>query len=114
MYTSSVLNGFAWFCVLCAFVAIAILKSKWPVDKEFCYDIMDGYELAIFHVKEARHFQKDLIFAKRLTPELAYKLERLLDDMGSDFNKMRGIHPQPLIMDSLLETIDSLRLLQKK
>jgi len=33
--------------------------------------------------------------------------------MGNDFNKIRGVHPQPLIMDSLLETIDSLRLLQK-
>lgn len=44
---------------------------------------------------------------------MAYKLERLLDDMGSDFNKIRGVQPQPLIMDSLLETIDSLRLLQK-
>ena len=72
---------------------------------------MDGSELAIFHVKEARRFQKDLIFAKRLTPELAYKLERLLDDMGNDFNKIRGQQLQPLIMDSLLETIDSLRLL---
>jgi hypothetical protein len=90
MYTSSVLNGFGWFLVLCIFVMLFILKTKWPVDKEFCYDIMDGSELAIFHVKEARLFQKDLIFAKRLTPELAYKLERLLDDMGNDFNKIRG------------------------
>jgi hypothetical protein len=90
MYTSSVLNGFGWFLVLCIFVMLFILKTHWPVDKEFCYDIMDGSELSIFHVKEARRFQKELIHAKRLTPELAYKLERLLDDMGNDFNKIRG------------------------
>jgi len=56
MYTSSVLNGFGWFLVMCIFIMLLILKSKWPVDKEFCYDIMDGSELAIFHVKEARGF----------------------------------------------------------
>jgi len=56
MYTSSVLNGFGWFLVLCIFVMLFILKTQWPVYKEFCYDIMDGSELAIFHVKEARNF----------------------------------------------------------
>ena len=56
MYTSSVLNGFGWFLVMAVFIMLIILKAKWPIDKQFCYDIMDGSELAIFHVKEARSF----------------------------------------------------------
>lgn len=56
MMTSCVLNGFVWFLVLCAIISMSILKTKWPVHREFCYDIMDGSELAIFHVKSARYF----------------------------------------------------------
>ena len=39
-------------------------------------------------------------------------METILENLSMQFNNFRG--KQPLIMDSLLETIDSLRLLQKK
>jgi len=39
-------------------------------------------------------------------------MEQLIENLTMQFNKFRGT--QPLIMDSLLETIDSLRLLQRK
>ena len=37
------------------------------------------------------------------------KMEQLIENLTMQFNNFRGT--QPLIMDSLLETIDSLRLL---
>lgn len=39
-------------------------------------------------------------------------MEQLIENLTMQFNNFRGT--QPLIMDSLLETIDSLRLLQRK
>ena len=40
------------------------------------------------------------------------KLENVLEDLNAQFNSFRGT--QPLVMDSLLEMIDSLRMMQKK
>ena len=42
----------------------------------------------------------------------AIRMEQLIENLTMQFNNFRGT--QPLIMDSLLETIDSLRLLQRK
>jgi len=40
------------------------------------------------------------------------RLTALIQDLSIQFNNFRG--KQPFIMDSILETIDNLRLMQKK
>ena len=55
---------------------------------------------------------EDVIERKHYRAEDKEKMDKILEDLGMQFNNFRG--KQPLIMDSLLETIDGLRLLQKK
>ena len=70
---------------------------------------MEGQDLAIYYIKDARTFMEDVIERKHYRAEDKEKLDKLLEDLGMQFNNFRG--KQPLIMDSLLETIDALRIL---
>jgi hypothetical protein len=54
----------------------------------------------------------EVLEAKELVPKNKLRLKSLIDDLTMQFNTLRG--RQPMIMDSLLETIDSMRLMQKK
>lgn len=47
-----------------------------------------------------------------MLPKDKILLVRIIEDLTMQFNSLRA--RQPLIMDSLLETIDSMRLMQKK
>lgn len=68
--------------------------------------------MAVFYIKDARQFIVDLHAKKKYTEKDSLKMEQLIENLTMQFNNFRG--RQPLIMDSLLETIDSLRLLQRK
>ena len=52
---------------------------------------------------------EDVVERKHCRAEDKEKLDKILEDLGMQFNNFRG--KQPLIMDSLLETIDGLRIL---
>ena len=91
---------------------LLIVQTKWPVDKKVVEDLVEGQDLAIYYIKDARNFMEDVIERKHYRTEDKEKLDKILEDLGMQFNNFRG--KQPLIMDSLLEAIDSLRLLQKK
>ena len=70
---------------------------------------MEGQDLAIYYIKEAQEFKNDLLKRKQYRKEDKEKMDQLVENLSMQFNNFRG--KQPLIMDSLLETIDSLRLL---
>lgn len=52
-----------------------------------------------------------MISKKKYEQKEQEKMEQLIENLTMQFNNFRG--SQPLIMDSLLETIDSLRLIQR-
>ena len=106
------LSGFLWFLVLCWVLFVLITKQKWSLDKEHVMDLTEGQDLAIFYIKDARQFIIDLLARKKYTAADSIRMEQLVENLTMQFNNFRGT--QPLIMDSLLETIDSLRLLQRK
>ena len=89
-----------------------IVQLKWPVDRKVVDDLTDGQVMAIYYIKEARAFQIGLLERKKYTQKDKEKMAETLELLSMEFNNFRG--KQPLIMDSLLEIIDSLRLLQKK
>lgn len=106
------LSGFMWFLVICALLLILITRQKWCLDKQVVMDLTEGQDLAIFYIKDARNFIIDLWATKTYTSLHSKRLGVLIENLTMQFNNFRGL--QPLIMDSLLETIDSLRLLQRK
>ena len=69
-------------------------------------------DLAIYYIKDARNFILHMINKKKYEEAEQLKMEQLIENLTMQFNNFRG--SQPLIMDSLLETIDSLRLMQRK
>ena len=107
-----IMNIFFWFLVLCWLLFICITKSKWVVDKEAVQLLTDGQDLAIYYIKESRKFINDLNKTKKYGDKEKERMEIMIENLSSQFNKYRG--QSVLIMDSLLETIDSLRLIQKK
>ena len=106
------LSGFLWFCVLIWLLFVLITKQKWDLDKERVMELTDGQELAIYYIKDARNFIIHLLNKKKYENAEQIRMEQLIENLTMQFNNFRGT--QPLIMDSLLETIDSLRLLQRK
>ena len=95
--------------VLCWIVFVMITKSKWAVDKHTVQVLTEGQDLAIYYIKEARKFINEINMSHKYTDKEKEKLEIQMENLTSQFNKFRG--KNALIMDSLLETIDSLRLL---
>ncbi len=75
-------------------------------------ELTEGQDLAIYYIKDSRAFIVDLLGRKKYTERDSVRMEQLIENLTMQFNNFRGT--QPLIMDSLLETIDSLRLLQRK
>lgn len=106
------MSGFLWFIVLMWVLFILITRQKWGLDKETVLELTEGQDLAIFYIKDARSFIVSLVERKKYTDKDSVRMEQLIENLTLQFNKFRGT--QPLIMDSLLETIDSLRLLQRK
>ena len=111
-FLTAVLNGLFLFIIALFVMFLLIVQTKWPVDKKVVEDLVEGQDLAIYYIKDARNFMEDVIERKHYRTEDKEKLDKILEDLGMQFNNFRG--KQPLIMDSLLEAIDSLRLLQKK
>ena len=106
------LSGFLWFLVVCWILFILITRHKWILDKETVMELTEGQDLAIYYIKDARQFIVTLLAKKKYTEKDSIRMEQLIENLTMQFNNFRGT--QPLIMDSLLETIDSLRLLQRK
>ena len=106
------LSGFLWFCVLMWLLFVLITKQKWTLDKETVMELTDGQDLAIYYIKDSRAFIVNILAKKTYTEADSMRMEQLIENLTMQFNNFRGT--QPLIMDSLLETIDSLRLLQRK
>lgn len=106
-----VLNGLFAFMVLLAIMVMLIVQVKWPVDRKVVEDLTEGQVMAIYYIKEAREFQVGLLARKQYKPADKEKMDTIIDNLSMEFNNFRG--KQPLIMDALLETIDSLRLIQK-
>ena len=75
-------------------------------------ELTEGQDLAIYYIKDARGFIVHMMRKKKYEDAESIKMEQLIENLTMQFNNFRGT--QPLIMDSLLETIDSLRLLQRK
>ena len=75
-------------------------------------ELTDGQDLAIYYIKDSRAFIVNILAKKTYTEADSMRMEQLIENLTMQFNNFRGT--QPLIMDSLLETIDSLRLLQRK
>lgn len=69
-------------------------------------------DLAIYLIKKARAFQLEIDEKKALNNRDRIVLSSIIDDLTLQFNTLRG--REPMIMDALLETIDSMRLMQKK
>ena len=106
------MSGFLWFIVLMWIMFILITKQKWILDKETVMDLTQDQDLAIYYIKDARQFIVHMIRKKKYGDGEAIRMEQLIENLTMQFNNFRGT--QPLIMDSLLETIDSLRLMQRK
>jgi hypothetical protein len=106
------INGFAWFLVLTALAFTITSRAMWPVTASDVRDLTEGQDYAIFLIKEARKFQIDVLHRKKYSDEDRIKIADILMKMTMVFQKFKDRNP--LILDSLLETIDSLRLLQKK
>ncbi len=106
------MSGFLWFLVACWVILIFITRQKWPLDKKAVMELTEGQDLAIYYIKDSRSFIVDLLGRKKYTERDSVRMEQLIENLTMQFNNFRGT--QPLIMDSLLETIDSLRLLQRK
>jgi len=111
MQLTSILNGFIWFLIGLWLLFCIIAKIRWPIDKEAVYKLTDGQDLAIYYIKVARAFSEEVHDRKCFTPKDSQMINAHLDNLTLQFNNFRG--SQPLIMDALLETIDSLRLMQK-
>lgn len=107
-----VLNGMIWFLIALVTVVMLVGKVKWVVVRRSVENMTSGQDLAIYYIKQARGFQAAIQQKKKLTTKDALKLQAYIEDLTTQFNNFRG--SQPLVMDSLLETIDSLRLMQKK
>ena len=103
------LNGLFLFIIALFIMFLCMVQTKWPVDKKVAEDLVEGQDLAIYYIKDARAFMEDVIERKHYRKEDKEKMDKLLEDLGMQFNNFRG--KQPLIMDSLLETIDALRIL---
>lgn len=73
--------------------------------------MVEHQDFAIYIIKKARNFQQEVLDAKNLSSKNKIRLSALVEDLTMQFNTLRG--RQPMIMDSLLETIDSMRLMQK-
>ena len=106
------LSGFLWFIVFVWILFILITRQKWGLDKDTVMELTEGQDLAIYYIKDSRSFIVHLVAKKKYTEADAIRMEQLIENLTMQFNNFRG--SQPLIMDSLLETIDSLRLLQRK
>ena len=106
------MSGFLWFLVTCWIILIFVSRQKWTLDKATVMELTEGQDLAIYYIKDSRAFIVDLLGRKKYTERDSVRMEQLIENLTMQFNNFRGT--QPLIMDSLLETIDSLRLLQRK
>lgn len=62
-------------------------------------------------IKKCHKFQQEALASHTMTPKMRLQLASLTEDLTMQFNTLRA--RQPMIMDSLLETIDSMRLMQK-
>lgn len=71
----------------------------------------DRQDLAVYIIKKSKAFVLEIGKIKRLGSKDRMRLTALIQDLSIQFNNFRG--KQPFIMDSILETIDNLRLMQK-
>lgn len=106
------LNGFTWFLVFTAILFTITSRSKWPIDAEEVFKLTEGQAYSIFLIKESRKYQVDLLRRKKYSEADSLKIADLLMKMTLQFQQFKD--KSPIILDSLLETIDSLRLMQKK
>lgn len=109
---TAILNGFCW-----GFIGLVLLfcfcsNRQWPLTKKGVLRMVEHQDFAIYIIKKARNFQQEVLDAKNLSSKNKIRLSALVEDLTMQFNTLRG--RQPMIMDSLLETIDSMRLMQKK
>ena len=103
------LSGFLWFMVVLFLLYILVMRHKWPLDYRTVKDLTDGQETAIYYIKDARAFLGYIMNKKKYVEADSERMDTFIEKLTLQFNNFRGA--QPLIMDSLLETIDSLRLL---
>jgi len=107
----ALINGFGWFLALLVCLFAVAVKARWPLDRDGVQKAVNGQELAIIYIKQARKFRKRVVKAKKLGPAEAGELEQLQNQLQEQFNALR--EQQPLCMDALLEVIDQLRELHR-
>lgn len=109
---TAILNGFVWLLVFLLVLFSFASKQKWPVTRETVLHMCDRQDLAVYIIKKSKAFVLEIGKIKRLGSKDRMRLTALIQDLSIQFNNFRG--KQPFIMDSILETIDNLRLMQKK
>jgi hypothetical protein len=105
------INGFGWFLVAAFLLFMLAVKARWPLDKQQVEKAIQGQELAIMYIKEARKFRHRVVKNKRYEEPERLEMEALQNNLNGEFNKLR--EKQALVMDALLEVIDQLKDMKK-
>ena len=101
--------GFAIFFLLVQFIVILISKSyKWNVNGKSLVEYTTGQTTAIKIILLARTFIETLVRKRSYEAKDREKLNDILDKLEKEYEELRREH-HPIIMDSLLETINSLK-----
>jgi len=109
---TAILNGFIWFGVFVLIAVFLINRITWPTNRALIFKLTENQDLAIYYIRLARAFMEELKDKKSYDKKDRGIIAVHLENLSVQFNNFRGT--QPMIMDSLLETMDSLRLMQKK
>ena len=107
-----ILQYFDWGAIFLLLLFCFLSRQKWPITRRVAMKMTESQDLAIYLIKKARAFQIEIDDKKTLNNRDKILLSSLIEDLNMQFNTLRG--REPMIMDALLETIDSMRLMQKK
>lgn len=86
-------------------------KSIWNVNKESISNITAGQEIAITYILKAKAFKDAVLKARTYSQEDAEVMENLTTVLEKEFNRLSA--KQPIIMDSMLETMENLKQMKK-
>lgn len=89
-FLTAVLNGLFVFIILLFLMFLCIVQVKWPVDKKTVDDLVEGQDLAIYYIKDAREFQNDLMKRKQYLKSDKEKMESIIENLSMQFNNFRG------------------------
>jgi len=102
---------FVWFTVFVYIILIYRIKATWNVNKAYISEVTAGQELAIAYILKAKAFKARVLRRREYTEEDAHEMQSNMEVLEKEFNRLAT--KQPIILDSMLETMEGLKQMRK-